>query len=105
MHVFKKILIVFAVLNLIGFFVEVSRAEDFTKNIKKFDWNGLEVTWLQDERLPLYHILIYFADGALSDGGAGEKSNAKAVTNAMFSLLDAGTRRFTQKEITQVKRR
>ncbi len=101
MHVFKKILIVFAVLNLIGFFVEVSRAEDFTKNIKKFDWNGLEVTWLQDERLPLYHILIYFADGALSDGGAGEKSNAKAVTNAMFSLLDAGTRRFTQKEISE----
>ncbi|MBI2518818.1 MAG: insulinase family protein [Bdellovibrio sp.] len=96
MYTLKKILIMFTLFNLSSVFWGASRAEDFTKNIKKYDWNGLEVTWLQDERLPLYQILIYFADGALSDDSGG-----KSVTNAMFSLLDAGTRRYTQKDISE----
>ncbi|OFZ15244.1 MAG: hypothetical protein A2X86_07935 [Bdellovibrionales bacterium GWA2_49_15] len=96
MSTFTKILIMFTLLNLSGMLLGASRAGDFTKDIKKFDWNGLEVTWLQDERLPLYHVLIYFADGALSDD-----SHGKGVTNAMFSLLDAGTRRYTQKDISE----
>lgn len=62
--------------------------------IKKLNWNGIDVIWLQDERFPTYTISIYFADGALSDekGFEGETEN-------MFSLLDSGTRRFSQKDI------
>ncbi|MFT6070576.1 MAG: zinc protease [Bacteriovoracaceae bacterium] len=63
--------------------------------IKKLKWNDLEVVWIEDERFPTYVMSVYFADGALSDA-----ANEKGVTNAMFGMLDAGTRRYSQKDIS-----
>ena len=41
----------------------------FAKSLKteKFNWNGLEVVYVEDNKLPLYDIRFYFADGAASD--------------------------------------
>jgi len=61
--------------------------------ISKLDWNGVEVVWLQDKNFPTYDLVVYFADGALSDQVAGE-------TDTMFNLLSYGTRRFNQKDIS-----
>ena len=60
---------------------------------KKFEWGNIEATWIEDNKLPLYNVVIYFADGALSDG-----SN-KGETKLMFDLLQTGTNRFSLKEI------
>jgi zinc protease len=72
---------------------QIATASKIDSNIHKLDWNGIEVTWLEDNRFPTYEALIYFADGALSDG------SKKGVTNAMFTLLTSGTRRFSQRDI------
>lgn len=63
--------------------------------IKKMKWGDLEVVWIQDERFPTYFVDVYFADGALSDA-----SNEKGMTEAMFGMLTAGTRRYSQKDIS-----
>ncbi|MBK22387.1 MAG: hypothetical protein CME70_00155 [Halobacteriovorax sp.] len=63
--------------------------------IQTLKWNDLEVVWIQDERFPTYALSVYFADGALSDS-AGEKG----MTSAMFNLLTSGTRRYSQKDIS-----
>jgi zinc protease len=65
------------------------------KRIKKFDWNGIEVVWVEDSRYPTYDIMVYFADGALSDQGV------KGETSFMFGMLPSGTRRFNQKDISE----
>ncbi len=62
------------------------------EKVRKFDWNGVEVVYLPDQSFPTYNFVVYFADGALSDQIGGE-------TDAMFSLLTYGTRRFEQKDI------
>lgn len=62
--------------------------------IKTYSWKGIPVTYLEDDRLPTYDVNVYFADGALSD-----ESGVPGETNAMFSLLTAGTRRYSQKDI------
>ena len=63
------------------------------KSIKKLSWNGVDVVYLEDNRFPTYDILVYFADGALSDGTKpGETQHA-------FNLLDSGTTKFSQQEI------
>ncbi|RLA65556.1 MAG: hypothetical protein DRQ88_02005 [Epsilonproteobacteria bacterium] len=67
---------------------------DLKGKISKFNWDGLEVVWLKDERFPTYSVIFYFADGALSDD-----KKRRGETNAMFSLLDTGTRRFNRKLI------
>lgn len=63
-------------------------------DIKTFSWKGIPVTYLEDDRLPTYNVSVYFSDGALSD-----ESGVPGETNAMFSLLTAGTRRYSQKDI------
>ncbi len=63
-------------------------------DIKTFNWKGIPVTYLEDDRLPTYDVNVYFADGALSDEGG-----VPGETNAMFSLLTSGTRRYSQKDI------
>ncbi len=63
--------------------------------IKELDWDGLKVTWLTDESLPVYQLTAYFADGSLS-----ESPGQYGSTSAMFSMLGSGTRRFGQKEIS-----
>lgn len=73
----------------------ITSANAMDTDVEKFNWNGIEVVWLKDNRYPTYNINIYFADGALSD-----KSH-KGETRYMFSLIDAGTRRFSQKDIAE----
>lgn len=69
------------------------QANDIEDKISKMMWDGIEVTWLEDDRFPTYDVIFYFADGALSDGVR------KGETDTMFSLMQTGTNRFTQKEI------
>lgn len=70
-----------------------SYADD--SHVEKFEWDGVEVVWLKDDRYPTYNINVYFADGALSDG------RRKGESSLMFDLVDAGTRRFSQKDIAE----
>jgi zinc protease len=63
-------------------------------SIKKLNWNGVDVVFLEDNRFPTYDILIYFADGALSDG-----PKELGISNHAFNLLDSGTAKLSQKEI------
>jgi len=58
-------------------------------------WDNIEVVWLQDERFPVYNLVFYFADGALSD-----KRKRYGETDLMFDMLSSGTRRFSQREIS-----
>ena len=61
---------------------------------EKLDWNGIEVSWIEDDSVPTYSVQVYFSDGALSDA-----RSKGGETSLMFSSLSAGTNRFTQKEI------
>ncbi len=70
-------------------------SNDIKERIQKFSWDGIEVVWLEDNRYPTYDVIIYFADGALSDG-----KFSKGETSSMFSLLGNGTRRFSQKDLS-----
>jgi zinc protease len=63
--------------------------------IEKLNWNGIDVTWLKDDRFPTYNVMIHFADGALSD-----HPKRRGETSMMFKMLDKGTRRFSQKDIS-----
>lgn len=82
------------IISLIFYFIGSNGYSIDRDDIKTLDWNGLPVTWLKDTRFPLYNITIYFADGSLSDS-----KRSKGETNAMFGTLDAGTRRYSRKNI------
>ncbi|MGZ3808243.1 MAG: M16 family metallopeptidase, partial [Bacteriovorax sp.] len=62
--------------------------------IKRLNWNGIDVVYIEDNRFPTYDILMYFADGALSD-----EQGRKGLTHHAFTLLDSGTPRLSQKDI------
>lgn len=62
---------------------------------EKLNWGGFDVTYVEDERLPVYNVRFYFADGAASD-----LSTKSGETQMTFDLLTSGTRRFNQKEIS-----
>ncbi len=64
-----------------------------TPKIETYDWNGIKVVYLEDNKLPLYDVLFYFSDGSLSD------KHTKGETEAMFDNLDLGTRRFSRNDI------
>ena len=69
---------------------------DFHSQIQKLNWNGIDVVYLKDDRFPTYNVSVYFADGSLKDmerGVIGE-------TQAAFSLMDSGTNRYNQKDIS-----
>lgn len=69
-------------------------AKDLASRVHKYDWNDLEVVWVEDERFPTYDVAIYFADGALSD-----HSSRRGETQAALGLLTAGTNRYSQKDL------
>lgn len=71
-----------------------SYAKDLASRVHKFNWNELEVVWVEDERFPTYDVAIYFADGALSD-----HSSRRGETQAALGLLTAGTNRYSQKDL------
>lgn len=63
-------------------------------SIKRLNWNGIDVVFIEDARFPTYDMLLYFADGALSD-----EPGRMGLTQHAFSLLDAGTPKLSQKDI------
>lgn len=65
-------------------------------SIQKLDWNGIEVIYLKDDRFPTYNVSVYFADGAIKDIERGVIGEASAA----FGLMDAGTIRYNQKDIS-----
>lgn len=65
------------------------------QSVKNFDWNGVDVVWLEGDKFPTYSVNIYFADGALQDQGKD------GAVSAMFDLLTKGTNKFNQKEIAK----
>lgn len=63
-------------------------------NIKRLNWNGIDVVYIEDDRFPTYDMTIYFADGALSD-----KKDEMGLTVHSFGNLDSGTPTLSQKDI------
>ena len=82
-------------LNLIFYMAMINPVFSVEDKVQKQKWDDLEVIWIKDERFPVYDIVFYFADGALSD-----HQENKGESHMMFSLLTAGTRRFRHKEIS-----
>ena len=76
------------------FSTNINAGNNYRPNYKNFNWNNLEVVWLEENKFPTYNLIFYFADGALSD-----KSTEIGATQMAFDLLTSGTRRFNQKEI------
>ncbi|MFZ8932741.1 MAG: M16 family metallopeptidase [Bacteriovoracaceae bacterium] len=81
-------------ISLALFLFSVQSFASFKKpEIHIYDWNGIDVVYLEDNKLPLYDVIFYFADGSLSD------THIKGETEAMFDNLDLGTRRFSRNDI------
>lgn len=81
-------------LGLIFLFSLNVSAKNLGSRVHKYDWQGLEVIWIEDERFPTYDVSIYFADGALSD-----HSSRHGETQAALGLLTSGTNRYSQKDL------
>lgn len=63
-------------------------------NIQQFNWNGLDVYWLEDKTFPKFTMTLYFADGALGDTG-----KQQGLTNTMFDLLQSGGKNWNQQQM------
>lgn len=66
------------------------------ENLKKENWNGVDVIFLEDNQYPNYLLTIYFEDGASKDPKGKE-----GTTEMALNLIDAGTNRYSQKEIAE----
>ena len=66
------------------------------ESLKKFNWNGIEVFWIEDDSLPTFDVLFYFGSGALDDGN--EKIG---LTELTFSELTSGSSKYSQKQIVE----
>ncbi len=63
-------------------------------SIKRLNWNGIDVVYIEDKRFPTFDLTLYFADGALS-----EKKGELGLTEHSFDLIDSGTNKLTQAQI------
>lgn len=63
-------------------------------SIKRLNWNGIDVVYIEDNRFPTYDMVLYFADGAL-----GDERGRMGLSQHTFSLLDSGTNKLSQKDI------
>ena len=63
-------------------------------NLKKMNWNGVEVVWLEDNQYPTYTFNVYFHAGALQD-----REDKLGEMEFALSELTAGTDQYSQKEI------
>ncbi|GEM_PF-444199 len=70
-------------------------AAQMKDRVATFNWNGIDVVWVQDEQFPVFNLGVYFADGALSD-----HKQKSGETAQMFENLTSGTNRYTQEQIT-----
>jgi zinc protease len=73
---------------------QVFAAAKIEDSMKRLNWNGIDVIYIEDSRFPTYDMLLYFADGALSD-----EKGRMGLTHHAFSLLDTGTSKLSQKDI------
>ncbi len=67
---------------------------NISSKVQKFEWNGIEVTWLEDNHYPLYQVVVYFADGSLADD-----FKKQGESRAVFELLASGTNSYTKDQI------
>ena len=74
--------------------ISLGAFSSFVPDYEKLNWDGIDVIFVKDERVPMYQVDFYFSDGALSD-----EKGKEGETELMFDLLTSGTRRFSQKEI------
>jgi len=79
-----------------AFSTVVLAKESMADQVKKFNWNGIEVVYLKDNRFPVYNLGVYFADGSL-----GDLNTEKGLTNYAFNLIDSGTKDLTQSQILE----
>lgn len=87
-----KMLILTAALFALG-----AKAADFRKNeVHHTQWGDHKVLWLEDSRLPVTTVSIYFGDGALRDD-----PKQAGLTQSAFDLLFAGTKNLSQKELSE----
>lgn len=70
---------------------------DIQKNIQKFDWNGIEVTYLEDSRFPTFDLAVYFSDGAISD----LDSKVGGETDAAFNMTMLGTKKYSREVLSE----
>jgi zinc protease len=63
-------------------------------NLRRQNWNGIEVVWLEDNQYPTYTFNVYFQAGAMEDA-PGRYGEMEMTLNQ----LDSGTNRYSQKEI------
>ena len=83
------------ILSIFIFLTFINQSYSAPLKTEKLKWGNLDVTYVEDNRLPLYSARFYFADGAASD-----KKSLAGETQMTFDLLKSGTRRFNQKEIS-----
>lgn len=82
---------------VVVFFSSHVQAKNYLdENLRRLNWNGIDVVWLEDNSLPTYDVSIYFADGAL-----GDQKGYAGLTELMFDQLSLGTNRYSQKEIVE----
>ncbi len=63
-------------------------------NYQVLDWNGIEVHWLEDDKFPLYQVVIYFSKGSSSDN-----PQTYGETKASLELMNTGTNSYTKGQI------
>jgi len=85
----KKILVSICTLLIFG----KNTFAETNVDIKKYDWNGVDLIFLEDNRFPTFNMLVYFADGALSD------QPIKGETIHAFNYLTSGTDKYSEAEI------
>jgi zinc protease len=67
-------------------------ASSFLESVKKENWNGMEVVWIEDNKFPKFTAMFYFEDGAINDPFPG-------LTQTTLEQLTSGTIKESQKEI------
>ena len=92
----KTIPLIAAMAFSLNAYASAARPVSIEDNIKRLNWNGIEVVYIEDSRFPTYDLTIYFADGALSEG----KGQAGLSIHS-FNLMDSGTDKLSQKEILE----
>lgn len=86
-----KLILYLTLLVSLNSWAATAKIED---SIKKFNWNGIDVVYIEDGRFPTYDMVLYFADGALAD-----EPGQMGLTQHAFNLMDAGTSKLSQKDI------
>jgi len=67
----------------------------FGQNIKEEVWNGIDVVWIEDNTLPLYHFYLY------SDAGSfNEEKTQIGLTQYTLNMIDQGTSTLNHRQIS-----